>query len=182
MLHSWSDGWMPWRIATWEWSAQRSLVFLVLLRRKIACRVVHSAKSSPKPYFTAQGLFSYLFKEGICEDKESAQNCWCYCHEKNEWLHFIWMVVVVFNSLSVSSQLIVLLLDGCFSLELVKTAAEQDMCLPPHNGWQPTSRHQLLWPTGVKLTNFSFGCSFGLYEDDIDESGAVTCEWIQCTN
>jgi len=36
--------------------------------------------------------------------------------------------------LTLSSQLIVLLLDGCFSLELVKTAAEQDMCLPPHNG------------------------------------------------
>jgi len=39
-----------------------------------------------------------------------------------------------FHSLSVSSQLIVLQLDGCFSLELVTTAAEQDMCLAPHNG------------------------------------------------
>jgi len=35
----------------------RSSVFLVLLRSTIACRVVHSAKSGPKPYFTVQGLF-----------------------------------------------------------------------------------------------------------------------------
>ena len=127
MLHSWSDGWMPWRIATWEWSVQHcSLVFLVLLRRTIACSV-HSAKSGPIPYFTAQGLLSYLFKERICKDKESTHKivkviAW------EEW-------IVAFHmdgggSFQLAFCIKSINCTGCFSSELVKSAAEQDTAFP----------------------------------------------------
>ena len=67
------------------------------LKDRVAGRVVHGTRSGPKPYLTpqeekelAEFLISYLFEDGIWEDKgRSPKDCGNYCQKRE----LKWMVV-----------------------------------------------------------------------------------------